>query len=412
MILRRSYLDKIDKGFDAVSVVVLIGARQVGKTSLMKMIKPDCPVLFLNGQDPEISGLFQKLSILESYLGVYLHHELKGMLMIDEFQFIPGVSTMLKLLTDKYETLKILCSGSSGIDIRKNTEESLAGRLRMVEVLPLSFAEYILFRDEKLYNLYSGFDLETCTSALTSPFSELLNEYLTFGGLPRAALTADPDQKMAILDDIYKTYLIRDVRSYIRQEHFIGFNKMLRMLAAQTSNLVNANEISREAGLPYRACEAYLELLQEMYIIKLIPPYSSNRRSTISKMKKVFFIDPGLRNMIHAGFQSIDYRTDNGALFENFVLLELYRNLKPGGTVSFYRTNDGAEVDFVLEHLTARFAIECKFRHLEKPVQSRALTRFCDAEGIGHRFIVNRNLNASSGEVKYVQGFLAGLINR
>ena len=412
MIIRQKYLDQIERGFTSVPVIVLIGARQVGKTSLMKMFQFDGAMLFLNGQDPEVSGLFAKLSELEAYLKVYLDPDLKGLLLIDEFQYIPGVSTMLKLLTDSHDELKILCSGSSSLDIQQTVEESLAGRLRVIEVLSLSFSEYVSFRDQKLFELYSGFSLSTPDSALTAPFIPLLNEYLTYGGLPRAALTPDSDDKIAILDDIYKTYLIRDVRSYVRNEHFVGFNKLLRMLAAQIGNLVYINELSRESGLPYRVAEEYLDLLSQMYIIKLLEPYATNSRAGITKMKKVYFYDLGMRNRINSGFQEIEYRPDNGALFENYVLLELSRNLKPGGIIRFYRTKDGTEVDFVIEQPAARFAVECKFSILNKPLQIRGLNKFGQEEDLEALFIVNRNLNWHNGNQHIIQGYLAGIINQ
>jgi predicted AAA+ superfamily ATPase len=411
MIERKYYIDKIDSGFITVPIVLLIGARQVGKTSLMKMLKFDGPVLFLNGQDPEISSLFQKLSQVEAYLKVYLAPELQGLLMIDEFQFIPGISTMLKLLTDKYDQLKILCSGSSSLDIQQTVEESLAGRVRVIEVLSLSFKEYIKFNDPKLFDLFEGFDLSTQDSALTAPFHQLLKEFLLYGGLPRAALTNDYDQKLAILDDIYKTYLVRDVRSYIRNEHFTGVNKMLKMLAAQAGNMVNINSISRETGLPYRACEEYMDLLEQMYIIKLLAPFSSNKRSAITKMKKVYFTDLGLRNMIISGFQEMDYRADKGALFENYCLLELWRNVKPGGSIYYFRTTDGTEVDFIVEQPASSFAVECKYMLTDKPLKSLALTRISDEENLSNRYIINQNFNFSDGKTHHVQGYLAGLID-
>ncbi|MDP2423932.1 MAG: ATP-binding protein [Bacteroidales bacterium] len=410
MIKRKYYSEKINSGFDAVPIVVLIGARQVGKTSLMKMHEFEGKSLFLNGQDPETYALFQKLSQLEAYLKIYLDQDLQGLLLIDEFQFIPGVSTMLKLLTDKYEHIKILCSGSSSLDILQTVEESLAGRVRVIEVFSLSFSEYILFNDENLYRLYESFDLNTPDTAIAAPLIPLLGEYLVYGGLPRAALNKGPEQKLAILDDIYKTYLLRDVRSYIRNEHFIGFNKLLRMLALQIGNLVNINELSRESGLPYRACADYIELLQQMYIIKLIEPYITNKRSVIGKMKKVFFCDTGIRNMINADFGNIEFRSDKGAIFENYVLLELWRNLKPGGSIRFYRTSDGVEVDFVVNQVFTQYAIECKYRTLDKPLHSKALIAFSDQEGIDKRFVVNRNLNVVNRNVRFIQAYLVDRI--
>jgi len=410
MFIRQSYLSKTEQGFRVVPIVILLGARQVGKTSLMNMFDFKGSRLFLNGQDPEIATLFQRLSQIENYLKIYLNSEMKGLLLIDEFQYIPGISTMLKLLTDKHNQLKVLCSGSSSLDILQHVEESLAGRVRMIEVYSLSFAEYIMFQDEKLHRLYQSLDLDTLDTGLTSALMPLLDEYLLYGGLPRAALNTDPKQKLAILDDIYKTYLMYDVRAYVKNEHAVGFNKLLRMLAAQNGNLLNVNELSRESGLTYKACEDYIDLLQQMYIIRLIEPYITNKRAAIIKMKKIFFCDLGIRNIINGDFTEIHFRQDNGAIFENYVLLELLRNLNPGGEIRFFRTRDGAEVDFVVNQVFDRFALECKYKSLEKPAHSRALTSFSNMEGLKTCFIVNKNLNVIDREVKFVQGYLVGKI--
>ena len=407
MLKREFYLDKMEAGFRQTPIVILIGARQVGKTSLMKVFNEDKKSVFLNGQDTEIAALFQKLSVIEQYLQVYLNEELDGFLMLDEFQYIDGVSTMLKLLTDKHDKLKILCSGSSSLDILQKVEESLAGRVRVIEVLSLSFTEYLQFSDEKLHILFQKFNTNTENSALTAPIEQLFSEYLVYGGLPRAALTKNKVEKAEIIDDIYKTYLMHDVRNYIKNEHSVGFNKLLRILASQIGNLVNINELSRESGLSYKTCEEYLYLLEQMYITKLIEPYFVNKRKVIGKMKKVYFCDLGLRNRIEQNFNEIAFRADNGAIFENAVMLSLWRNKGAGGNLQFYRTADGTEVDFVLSRLNGKTAIECKYKTLNKPISLQTFNRFCEEEKIEKRFIVNPNFNAIHNKAKLIQGFLA-----
>jgi predicted AAA+ superfamily ATPase len=289
-------------------------------------------------------------------------------------------------------------------------EESLAGRVRMIEVMPLSFEEYLLFRDEKLHRLYQSFDADTESSALTTQVSNVFSEYLVHGGLPRAALLATPEEKIAVLDDIYTTYLLKDVRGYVENEFIVGFNKMLRLLALQIGNMVNIHGISVETGVPYKKCEEYIYLLEQMYIIKMLEPYVANKRKSITKMKKVFFCDTGLRNMIVKDFNDMDFRVDNSAIFENYVMQELWRNRVPGGTLQFFRTSDGAEVDFVLHNLKEKIAVESKCKTMVKPVSLTAFNRFCDDEGIRKKYIVNKNLNATHNGVKYIQGFLAKTI--
>jgi uncharacterized protein len=410
MIQRKFYLNKIHQGFEVLPIVILIGARQVGKTSLMNMFTHTKNEIFLNGQDPEVASLFEKLTTLETYLRIYLSEDLDGFILIDEFQYIPGISTMLKLLTDKHERIKVLCSGSSSLDIMQEVEESLAGRVRWIEVYSLSFAEYLQFNDDQLHRLYHHLGKETEDTGLTAPLHSYFDEYLVYGGLPRGATNRDPKQKLAILDDIYKTYLQKDVRSYIKNEHAVGFNKLLRLLALQTGNLLNMNGLSRESGLSYRHCEEYVYLLQQMYIIKLIEPYSTNKRSALTKMKKIYFSDIGIRNIINTDFGNIHFRPDNGALFENFVLLELLRHMNPGGDIRFYRTTDGVEVDFVVNNVYEKLAIECKFSTFHKPSHSRSLNAFSGMEGIEKRFIINKSLNASDRGVQFLQGYMAGKI--
>ncbi len=408
MIERVHYRERIDSAMQIVPIVVLIGARQVGKTSIMKLYAEQytANTLFLNGQDAEIAERFTKFSILEQYLQVYLNKDLDGLLLVDEFQFIPNVSTMLKLLTDKYDKLHIICSGSSSLDIRQRVEESLAGRVRIIEVYSLSFEEYLLFKDDKLHVLYTQSQPDADV-ALLAPLQHVWQEYLVYGGLPRAALTNSPEEKAEILNDIYQTYLLKDVRSYIANEHFVGFNKLLRLLATQIGNLVNVNELSREAGLPYQRCEEYIYLLEKMYIIRLVEPFYTNKRKTIGKMNKVYFCDLGLRNIIYNSFNEIAFRTDNGALFENYVLMELLRGCRANDTLQFYRTQTGTEVDFVLNGATKRIAIECKYKRFEKPIKIPALTNFANEETIDKRYIININLSAGANDLLFLPGIYA-----
>lgn len=411
MIPRDIYKNKIQSAFNLVPIVLLIGARQVGKTSIMKMYPAGDfrNSLFLNGQDVEVAARFQQFSTIEQYLKVYLNDNLDGLLLIDEFQFIQGVSTMLKLLVDKYEKLHILCSGSSSLDVLQNVEESMAGRVRAIEVLSLSFSEYLLFKDEKLWRLQQESPVDS-EASLTAPLHQLYQEYLIYGGLPRTALTNNYQEKVELLNDINQTYLLNDVRRYIANEHFVGFNKLLRLLSVQIGNLVNVNELSRECGLPYSRCEEYIYLLQKMYIIKLIDPYYTNKRKVISKMKKVYFCDLGLRNMIYNSFNEITYRTDNGALFENEILLELWRNRHASDTICFYRTQNGTEVDFVIDGSQRKAAVECKFKSFINPVSISSLNNLASEEKIDERFIVNVSLNMCYKGTKILSGIWANRI--
>ena len=409
LVTRSSYIEKIDNAFRYTSIAVLIGARQVGKTSIMKCYVENKPHHLLNGQDAEMAALFTKLSTIEQYLTIQLNAELKGLLLIDEFQYIDGVSTIMKLLTDKYPDLKILCSGSSSLDILQQVEESLAGRVRVIEVLSLSFSEFLLFKDKKLNQMQQSIEIQSA-NALTAPVEAKLNEYLIYGGLPRVVLADSPSDKVELLNDIYQTYLLRDVRMYIANEHFVGFNKLLRLLSMQIGNLVNINDLSKECGLTYKKCEEYIYLLQQMYIIRMIEPFHSNKRKSVSKMNKVYFYDIGLRNIIYNSFNEMDFRVDNGAIFENYVLLELWRKRRAAGTVQFFRTQSGTEVDFVTIQEDDVKVIECKYKRHEKAISVPNMTNFAKEEGFQKQFLVNINLSQTNQDVQYIPGIFVDRI--
>ncbi len=178
----------------------------------------------------------------------------------------------------------------------------------------------------------------------------------------------------------------------------------------QIGNLVNINELSKECKLSYKKCEEYVYLLQQMYIIRMIEPYHSNKRKSITKMNKIFFYDLGLRNIIYNSFNEPEYRVDNGSLFENYVFLELWRKRRAAGTVQFFRTQSGSEVDFVTIQESEKKAIECKFKKMEKAVSIPGLSNFANEEGIIKRYVVNLNLNIENDEIQYVSGIVVDRI--
>jgi len=406
MIPRERYLKKIEAGFRYNPVVILSGARQVGKTTLMEMFMKNRKGLWLNGQNPDEAGLFEKFAIIERYLKLNINEAIDGWLMIDEFQYINGISVSLKLLTDKYKSLKVLCSGSSSLGILQEVEESLAGRMRMIPVYPLSFSEYLLFVNPELAQTYVQCGPADDINTLFPQARVLLNEYLTYGGLPKVALADSIEEKEELLNDIFQTYLLKDVRQFVRNQDFVAFNKLLRILSAQTGNLLNINELSSLVQLPYKACEEYVHLLRQMFIIHLVPPFSQNKRKEISKMPKVYFCDHGLRNMVYNSFNDMEVRTDSGAIFENYVFLELLQHFK-SEQLFFYRTKDGTEIDFIIsDRNRGLIPVEAKFKKLKNPLKVRALTEFGKNHPFQLAIIVNRSLIARTDNQHFIQPWL------
>lgn len=410
MIKRQEYLDKINNGFKYNPIVVLLGARQVGKTTLMKLYSQNNPAFWLIGENPETAQLFEKLSVIERFLKLNMNNELQGLLVIDEFQYIKGISIMLKLLADKYADLSILCSGSSSLDIMQEVEESLAGRVRIISVYSLSFAEYVKFYDDNLYAKFTDLNLNDNIPLFLPEIQLLLNEYLIYGGLPKIAKATKANDKEELLNDIFQTYLLKDVRQYVRNQDFVSFNKLLKILSSQIGNMLNINELSNTLQLSYKACEEYIYILEQMFIIHLVDPFTTNKRHEITKMKKIYFCDLGLRNIIYNSFNDIDIRVDNGQLFENYAYLELIKYI--GNIhVNYYRTKDKTEIDFILTDRKGNcIPVEVKYKNFEKPKKIRALTEFAKNNENNISYIINRNNQETIGNQKYVQAFFVSQI--
>lgn len=405
MIYRDYYLQKIISGFKNNPIVVLIGARQVGKTSLMEMFVEEKKHYWMNGQNPETAALFESFSSIERYLKLNIGSNIDGLLVIDEFQYINDISLYLKLLCDKYKKLKVLCSGSSSLNILQSVEESLAGRIRLINVYPLSFDEYIKFQDVNLWEKFNKCNIEDDINLMFPEIPEMLNEYLTYGGLPKVALADNKEEKVDLLNDIYQTYLLKDVRQFVKNQHFLAFNKLLKILSSQTAELININEISNTIQLPYRNCEDYVSLLEQMFIITLVYPYTTNQRKEITKMKKMFFCDIGLRNVIYNSFNDISIRIDKGKIFENFVYMQLLKKFKPR-EIFYYRTKDNTEIDFVLDTASMGvIPIEVKFSEYREHKKIRAISEFAKSKEFKKSYVINKNLINQTEQPYYVQPY-------
>ncbi len=411
LIIRDSYIKKIDTALKNVPIVILIGARQVGKTSILQMLEYK-PYIFLNGQEPSTALLFDKQETIEEYLKINLNKKFEGYLIIDEFQYLNNISLILKLLSDKHKNLKIICSGSSSLDIHQKVSESLAGRVRLIRVYSLSFVEYLKFVDINLFKEYKKYNFQTKKEIINTKINIFFNDYLKYGGLPRIALEQNPGEKKELLNDIYETYLLKEIRSYVKNEDFVGFNKLLRLLSLQIGCLININALSNACNLSYLKTEEYIKLLEQMYICSLIEPFTSNKKKEITKMKKLYFLDIGLRNIIYRNFEDIEFRKDKGEVFENFIYLEFLKIKRNFDIINFYRTSDGTEVDFILQLDSKTYPVEVKFSNFDKPKSFKNLTSFMSNNKLKHSFVINKNftydLKTEKGIIKFRPGVLIG----
>ncbi|OGI29577.1 MAG: hypothetical protein A2288_03300 [Candidatus Moranbacteria bacterium RIFOXYA12_FULL_44_15] len=347
MLYKRDILEKIKKVIFRDEFIILSGARQTGKTSVLLMLKDfleekgaDC--YYFNLENPQYLALFNEhpFGVLE----LIKEKKVKQYIFIDEIQYLDDPSRFLKLLYDeKREKIKVICSGSSSFYIDKKFRDSLAGRKFLFELFPLGFEEFLVFKKEEEL-------LQKKKKKLTVYYQEKLanlwQEYVTYGGYPKVVLAQNEEMRRMELEEIGLSYIKKDiVDAGIRnQEKYFA---LLRMLAEQTGQLVNTQELAGALGVAHKTVEEYLYVIKKSYQAAFIRPFAKNFRKELVKMPKVYFYDMGLRNFFLGNFDPIHLRLDKGAMAENVFFRELLKEKKEVDKIKFWRTQDGQEVDFV-----------------------------------------------------------------
>ncbi len=356
--IQRDILPQILHWVGKEKILILKGARQVGKTTLLKQIiaeiqKKDTPdsTVYLRADDSENSQYLQSPATLEEYLK--RNHGFPSRftyVLIDEFQTIPNAGLFLKNIFDAHKgKLQLIVSGSSSLEITKNTE-FLTGRSIDFDIPRISFREYFNYENKSdiVAIPLSHFDeISLFYKTYSNSINLRFKEYLRFGGYPEVITTTEYKDKQVILESIVKTYIEKDIAGFLRIENIIGFNNLAKILSDQIGNLVNLSEISTTTTLSRNTAEKYLNVLIGTYVFHLVTPFYRNIRSELTKMPKVYSLDIGIRNYFTRSFDA-DHQLD-GHLIENFVYLELLQQFKKD-YIHFYRTIGGAEIDFVIEN--------------------------------------------------------------
>ncbi len=334
-------------------ISILIGPRQVGKTFLMRQLEKECRqnglrTLFHNLEDPDDMRAY---SGDEKQLVRQLREIDSDVLFLDEFHYLKNATRIFKVLYDSKIKVKIFASGSSSMEIHKHLKESLAGRFRLSLVHPLFGRE--------LQQL-PGYSFE---------------EFLRFGGLPGLTHEQGPGEKMALLKNVLQTYLLKDIKSLIKEENIRAFNSLLYHLAQNQGQVVAVAGLAREVGLSEPAVKHHLDLMAQTYVCFPLDSYSRNLANELKKVKKYYLYDTGIRNCILSDYSRLNERDDRGAVIESFVALSVIKQLKVNMEVKFWRTRQGDEVDFILLKNRIPVPVEVKYR-LPGPVVPDGIRKF------------------------------------
>lgn len=399
-LFKRQIIDQIIPYIGDDSVIVLHGARQVGKTHIMYYLQKQleqqgqvCAYLDLeDGRILETLDLgvdsfinyFQGLGVFNNTLN--LDSQLKTYIFIDEIQYLTNPSSFLKQIADHHKYIQLIVSGSSSFEIKAKFKDSLVGRTVNFEIFNLSFAEYLTFKG-LTYNV--GIQLLP-TSPVIDDLCNHYNQYLLFGGYPQIVLEPMVEKKERKLQQIIQTYIQKDIKDLANITDTKKFNQLLKVLASQNGQMLNITDLSSLTGIAKNTIEKYLFILENTYILKLLAPYSNNGKLEITKTPKIFFYDTGLVQMLSNRELT---QSRKGNLFENSVFVELVKTF--GSQNLFYwRTKNQSEIDFILTYKTRIIPIEVKYNFTQ--FRNTVIKGFCEKYNIVDYLVIG--LEGSLGE--------------
>lgn len=333
---------------------ILLGSRQVGKSTLLGMIQAELglPADVYNLENPLHLALFN-----EGYTSFIrqVHHTL---VFIDEFQYCKDISSVFKAIFDLNPDIKVYASGSSSLEIQAHLKESLAGRKRETIIYPLSFAEWLAGMEPELARLPGAG--ETTRVDDLAAYRNHLDTFLRYGAMPGIVTMTDEIERREYLSGIYRTYIAKDIKSFLNDESVLSFNKMISWLSLNNGSELNKNNLSVVAGVSARQVDRYLDVLQGTFVLALVPPLSTNKSKELVRTNKYYLYDQGVINAIVQDFRPAAQRPDAGMIREAFVYWELRKTVDIRYSIRYWRTADGKEVDFVLERDRALLPVEVK----------------------------------------------------
>ena len=336
----------IEKRLKDGKAIILCGPRQVGKSTLMELMKEqfEKPIVYWNGDQSDIRNILQNPTsdFLKTLIGT------AKTLIIDEAQRIENIGIIIKLITDQIKNVKVIATGSSSFDLANKINEPLTGRKWEYQLFPLSF--------EEMTN-QNGFLEER----------RLLEHRLVFGYYPE--IVTNPGDEIERLKNLSESYLYKDVLQWEKIQKPEKLEKLLTALALQMGNEVSYNELSQLIGIDNLTVEKYIKLLEQSFIIFRLDGFNRNLRNEIKKGKKIYFYDNGIRNAILNNFNPLNLRDDVGKLWENFLISERMKtnsyhlkNLK----TYFWRTHAQQEIDYLEEAEGKFYAYEFKWNDRKK----------------------------------------------
>ncbi|MCA1758706.1 MAG: ATP-binding protein [Bacteroidales bacterium] len=339
--IERHLKKSIEKYLFKKKAIILYGARQTGKTTLMEQILEPFreETLFLNGDDADTREMFTNLNATQ-LIPIIGNSKI---VLLDEAQRIPETGLVLKIIHDNFKNVQLIATGSSSFDLANKINEPLTGRKFEFTLYPLSFSE---LAD------HHGFLTE----------KRLLEHRLIFGYYPDIAINMGQEKKL--LKSLASSFLYKDLLTLETIKKPVLLEKILSALALQIGNEVSYNELAQLLNSDKETIEKYIDLLEKTGVIFRLGALSRNVRNEIKKGRKIYFVDNGIRNAVLGNFSPLAMRTDKGALWENFLVSERVKylgNNEMDVKSWFWRTTQQQEIDYIEEWENKLHAFEFKW---------------------------------------------------
>ena len=343
----RIQYNTIKKLFFKKQIIILYGARQVGKSTLSKLILKDFreeETLFLSCDDSVVRSKLENTNV-EQLLSLIAH---KKVVVIDEAQMVPDIGITLKLLADTIpNNVQIIATGSSSFDLANKINEPLTGRNLKFYLYPLSLYE--------LHTQMEKIDIQ-----------KNLSNLILYGMYPSIVTEKNVDTKIIFLKNLTEDYLFKDILNYDKIKNTAVIKKLVVLLALRTGSEISYPDLAKNLGISRETVNTYVDILEQAFIVFRLRPFFSNKEKEVNKSHKIYFYDTGIRNALLGNFDELTLRSDTGALFENFFIAEYYKMHNYKGNLSdinFWKSYGTGEIDLVESFKQGQTvqAFECKY---------------------------------------------------
>ncbi len=363
MIIKRAY--NLEKYIQKNRVLIIYGARRVGKTTLLKEFLKNTSLRYKldTGENIRLQELFYTRDI-KSILRYLEGYEIFA---IDEAQYIKNIGDISKIIVDYSENISVIATGSSSFELSGQIGEPLTGRKRTLLLYPFSIKE--------LNNIYNRFELK-----------ENIEDFLIYGTYPEVVIAKKREEKIEILDELVNSYLLKDILAFEKVRAASTLLNLLRLIAFQIGQLVSLNELATQLKIDVKTVQKYIDLLEKTFVIKKIEGFSGNMRKVVTSKSKYYFIDNGIRNAVISNFNPMNLRNDIGMLWENFFVMERIKKLTYDRIMPvsfhFWRTYDGQEIDLI-EIIDGKItAYEIKWNKKKIKIPAKWKENFLDSKFI------------------------------